>query len=684
MSIEPNYLLSSDDFAEFKQFLGNKTWQLKRCVDWGFMVPKFIALPATLSPKLFADATFRTEIAHEITRVLPAQVYAVRSSALIEDGKTQSLAGQFLTQINISAPALSQSIYAVLKQANTHLNGQLSEFSLLIQEYIQPDIAGVTFTRNPNGNHEMVIEYDYTDGENIVGGVIRPKTVSLYWNDVTIARALTEPVLLQVIEASHKLEIECKFPQDIEWCIKDQQLFVLQTRPITTITSKQYQQICFLEDVLPKQQPYYFAKTEISEIAPRPTPFTFALLQQIYSITGPVNQAYQKHKVAYSDTAALKIIGNELYIDKEKEICGILPAYSYFSNKNFSPKLHTLAKLPRTLKNIFALYRINPDNYEQYFNNLKKSIEQPQSFSPDLKQRLKIFFANYELIFSTNILAGIAQKKLSASLRTEAVTLTELISARSLFVDANSYQVACPINLTGNSLEISDESVFTANEYMAVPVNHKVEQWWGHLPSFKRKVLQPKIKAAIIFERLRELGRWLAIKNINALRAVLLNGAWQHKFTDVTNIYFADLDSIQAGTINERECIAHRAIYEKNNSLTLPNSLTSSYIIHASKVIGVSSGVAQGVLLDAAAIDSKSNIKEKIILYTELLSPDLTKYFDKIVGIVSQQGGILSHLSIIAREKNLPVIVGYSIGDSNCRIGDLVTINGSTGEVVLS
>ena len=72
---------------------------------------------------------------------------------------------------------------------------------------------------------------------------------------------------------------------------------------------------------------------------------------------------------------------------------------------------------------------------------------------------------------------------------------------------------------------------------------------------------------------------------------------------------------------------------------------------------------------------------QKLFLYTEILSPSLTKYFDRIDGIVSENGGLLSHLAIVAREKNIPVIIGFSLSNSVLKLGDPVQIDGSIGKI---
>jgi phosphoenolpyruvate synthase/pyruvate phosphate dikinase len=381
------------DFDQYKGFIGNKTLNLKKCLDWGFTVPEFIALPSSMTAELFTNQGLLNDVVKAITDMLPCQKYAVRSSALIEDGGSHSLAGQFLTKINLTAAELSQGIQDVLKQANTYLKGDLNIFSIIVQDYITADISGVTFTRNPNGSREMVLEYGFCAGEKIVSGEIKPNKTSLYWNQTSTT--LPKP-LWQADVLSKFKELENKYgdPQDIDWCLKDNKFYLLQTRPITTLTSLQYEQIKYLETALPQNLDYYFEKTEISEIAPRPSTITHDLLELIYADNGPVANVYRKYGVKYENTGCLKIIGNELYIDKEKEIRGLLPAYSYLRGKDFIPKLRNFGKLLPTIKNLYFLNKINTGKYENIFSDLKNKIESKIK-TPNLNNALSNFLSDY-------------------------------------------------------------------------------------------------------------------------------------------------------------------------------------------------------------------------------------------------------------------------------------------------
>lgn len=669
------------DVIEQKRFLGSKTLRLQQCVDFGFRVPPFVAVPSSLSKTLFSSSSLREKVTAEVKHVLQAERYAIRSSALIEDQTRESHAGQFKTFINVSAEDICQRIYDVLKHANTYLEGNLDQFSLLIQEYISPDISGVTFTRNPNGNREMIVEYGYDEGEKIVSGAVRPERALFYWTQVKGMNLPKTLLRAQAVEQWKKLEEKFYSPQDCEWCIQGNTFFLLQTRPITSISKHQYVQIQFLEEALPKKGRYFFQKTEISEIAPRPSLVTLDLLQRIYAQSGPVANVYKKYGVRYEDTKFLKVFGNELFVNKEKELQSILPSYSCLSTEVFTPRFHDFSKFGFTIANLFSLNTIRTNQYERFFQELKAKIEGAGDGQGNVQSVVEKFLSDYELIFEINLVSGFAIKKCESAMKRQGVGFSEILKASSCFVDWRKYDVRAPLHLNGNSLDIADELAFIEPAKEKKNANEPFPPWWGKMPEHKKNIYHKRIVEAILFHRLRELARWLTVKNINELRAALLKEAKQNRFSHARDIYFSKLGDILQGKIRESDCRQNKERYEQWNSFHLPNSITSSPVVHTTATLGVSSGVASGRLLDTQSIGDHHSKSEKVILYAEMLSPDLTRYFESVAGIVSNNGGVLSHLAIVAREKNIPVVVGFSIAESAITIGEMVQINGESGEI---
>lgn len=208
---------------------------------------------------------------------LNAPLVSVRSSATMEDSATISFAGIFDTFLGIQKDAMLcavkkcwLSLYSkrALDYYNTYgIDLRQPRMGVIIQTMIDPDVSGVCFTANPiSGNeHELYIEAVWGTGEALVSGRVTPDTY-LYdaqaqtitsrnlstqetksiWRDghiidIAIASSL---VCEQKISDTliHKLASSCKRirehyerPQDIEFAIKNDSIFFLQSRPITTL-----------------------------------------------------------------------------------------------------------------------------------------------------------------------------------------------------------------------------------------------------------------------------------------------------------------------------------------------------------------------------------------------------------------------------------------------------------------
>jgi rifampicin phosphotransferase len=215
-------ILLPSDLSDYREEVGSKTMNLKRLQDLGLNVPNFVALPSSLVKNLWDQGkkgvSDINNIVNEIKDKLPAEKYVVRSSALMEDTASSSLAGQFLTKINISSEQLFGAIFTVIEDAHVKLGGKLELFSIIVQEYIVADFSGVTFTRNPLGSREMVVEYQSGIGENVVGGKVVPQRYKLFWNDPAPVVGLIN--FKQAVEQFKKIEQAYNFPQDIEWCVR--------------------------------------------------------------------------------------------------------------------------------------------------------------------------------------------------------------------------------------------------------------------------------------------------------------------------------------------------------------------------------------------------------------------------------------------------------------------------------
>lgn len=627
--------------------IGRKGQMLQILSESGYRVPPFIIFPSTVVKKLHEHIP--DNFTRDIEKKCSAKKFAVRSCALIEDSDTSSHAGQFMTKIDVSPADLSSALKEVLAQAHHRLKGDLSQFSVLIQEYIPADFSGVTFTRDPSGGREMVMEYHRGIGEELVSGRVNPKQIVIPWT-LAAPKLKAFPEFEKWMDQFKNIERHFGHPQDIEWCVHKGKLYFLQTRPITTIHKTEYRGMKYLDEVLPKQEPFFYAQTEISEIAPRPSPITFALLQKIYAASGPIEQVYAKHNIKYQAQDFLKIIGNQLYVDREAELHTLLPSYTYLSSRHpLEPSRARWKEDARTSHNKKALQKMKVPAPQAMAHQLAECRERCDLTPTDSETALKAFLTDYQLIFEVNVLAQRAAQRAESALRSQKISLMQILSSplRKQF-----YVTKAPKNippLLGNALEIADETPFAIHQITNKNVKDDAASlWWKKLSSWRQTFFQPFLERAVAYDALREQGRWLTAYHVNALR---------HALKKVPK--------------------AHAAF----DPFTFPAELTNLSRIKSQKISGLSSGTAEGILVTVAEL---ARVKNPPILYTPILSPDLFQHFDKIKGIVSVHGGLLSHLAILAREHHLPVVSGVNLKKMGLKLGDRVHMSGENGTIIKS
>jgi pyruvate,water dikinase len=205
---------------------------------------------------------------------------AVRSSATTEDLAEASFAGQQETFLNVKGNQellssikkclaslfTSRATYYRNKKGFEHTKASLA---VVVQKMVDSDKSGVIFSKDPtNKSTNVIMEAVFGLGEGIVSGQITPDKYivtpdleivekKIMEKKVAITRdssggqqlvkltpeksnqqVLKESEVRQLAEISLKLEEHYKKPQDIEFAIENDEIYVVQTRPITTIGKK--------------------------------------------------------------------------------------------------------------------------------------------------------------------------------------------------------------------------------------------------------------------------------------------------------------------------------------------------------------------------------------------------------------------------------------------------------------
>ncbi|MBU0457726.1 MAG: phosphoenolpyruvate synthase [Nanoarchaeota archaeon] len=219
--------------------------------------------------------------AHELVEAKEVFV-AVRSSATAEDLPEASFAGQQATYLNVKGKdkvvsavlACWASLFtarAIYYREKNHFKHSDVLISAIVQKMVNSDQSGIMFTINPSTNNdkELVIEAAYGLGEMIVGGEVNPdlyiidktnrkiKKIEVRKQEVGMFRdengenikrkiedslqsrqVIPETNIQELARLGRKIEEHYGKPQDIEWAIEKDQIFIVQARAITTFKAK--------------------------------------------------------------------------------------------------------------------------------------------------------------------------------------------------------------------------------------------------------------------------------------------------------------------------------------------------------------------------------------------------------------------------------------------------------------
>ncbi|HWB39043.1 MAG TPA: PEP/pyruvate-binding domain-containing protein [Candidatus Saccharimonadales bacterium] len=224
----------SDVGGEDSLQIGGKAANLAKLVQAGLPVPKGFAVGLESFDK---QGRLKEETVKQIPTLLDsAKLYAVRSSALSEDAEGASWAGQFETFLDTKPENVIAKIEechnSAKKRAVAYAEDKQTgsfDIAVVVQEMLKPEYAGVLFTKDPlTGKDQLITEYVAGLGEELVSGRADPKRIVLTGADVS-APFDTK----QLIDLAKNVEQLFGLPQDIEWVWAEQKIWLVQARPIT-------------------------------------------------------------------------------------------------------------------------------------------------------------------------------------------------------------------------------------------------------------------------------------------------------------------------------------------------------------------------------------------------------------------------------------------------------------------
>ena len=261
LPVPPGFVVAADAFRECLESCGGAAVIANLTKDLNVDDTRAVEHAAESIRTMIVSTPMSAALARAIVAAHTAlernDFVAVRSSAVSEDGVSASFAGQQESYLNVrgSEAVLTRvqecwasffSPRALFYRAQKGVLGD-TRMAVVVQEMVQADKSGVMFTVDPIRNRRecMVVEGAPGLGEAIVSGEVTPDHYVISRADGTLldafiadderGRVLMDFELDALRNIGVKLEALFGSPQDIEWCMRGGELFVLQSRPITTL-----------------------------------------------------------------------------------------------------------------------------------------------------------------------------------------------------------------------------------------------------------------------------------------------------------------------------------------------------------------------------------------------------------------------------------------------------------------
>ena len=239
-----------------------------------------------IDSKEFTGTELENGIKQRLSTFLrPGKKYSVRSSGVGEDATNNAFAGMGETKLNVKDEDIYENIKECWKSFFSERcieymisSGQIVKPAVLVQEMVNSEISGVVFSRDKYGNG--TINAVLGQGEGIVSGMYSPDSILFDMSTGRVgeiieysvatkpfkivtnpnggveqvavgknskARALNTKQVKIIGEITKKLERYTNYPIDVEFSIEGDELYILQMRPITTLSAKNKEQSSDIE-----------------------------------------------------------------------------------------------------------------------------------------------------------------------------------------------------------------------------------------------------------------------------------------------------------------------------------------------------------------------------------------------------------------------------------------------------
>lgn len=713
---------------------------------------------------------------------------AVRSSATAEDLPDASFAGQQETYLNVQG---IESVLNAVRNCYASLWGNRAvsyrfhqgydqtsvSIAVVIQEMIESEKSGVLFTVNPvnKKENEMQINASFGLGESVVSGRVTAdsyiidksgniievnigskETQIIYGNKETVevsvnsdkrkTRALNDREILELMKCGLEIEKHYGMPMDIEWAIKNDIVYILQARAITTL--KNSENDITGNDLIEKYTKGKKIKKDTREVmsfflekmpsAHRVLDFDYlmAINDQKVNILSeggiilPRNPIIDDDGIqTFSDEG--KRIGKNIFkffniLKNMKDFEFCYKKCKYFMNiyeteieeiKHLNFENMTLTECGNFLEESYAL--LQKLAYDRFKYALFPSVLNSKKFTKIIKKvnsNYSSFDFYWDLDNKTSVITNDVYTMACEIRKNEALKRAIILgdNFKELYKKFNDFKNISDEFMKDNGfksdyncyclsaktfLEDPDRLVNilrpilneNSNESKDIKDFSKLMESIEGIYGKKYQDIEKQIKYFRYFHVVREESQYLwetlfyyVRKCVKRINFILLGD--ENIEIGVANLFHKELlKAINRGNLNESD---KEKINRRNEKFPLAVKVweASKLLIFKTdgdvlRGVSGSTGIAVGKVCLINSPKEFYKMKKGDILVCHLTDPEWTPLFKLASAVVADTGSALSHAAIVAREYNIPAVLGVGFATTKFKDGDMIQVDGNKGVV---
>jgi pyruvate,water dikinase len=603
----------------------------------------------------------------------------VRSSAPGEDSSETSFAGLHESYVNVKGTesvlkhiklvwASLWSDASLLYRQELGLDVNQSSMAVVVQEIISGDVSGISFSQNPGDPAQCVIESVYGLNQALVDGTLEPdrwllekatgkiishtaaeRNKALYPSGDGTALAslsssqksippLNEENVRSVCQLVMKAEEIFGSPQDVEWTIKENSIYILQSRPITTLRGKEKDD----------KRGWYLSLKKSFE----------SLRTMRHTIEDKLIPDLKKETETLAKADLTKLSDKEVREEADHRRA-IFEKWKQNYWEYFIPFAHGM-RLFGTIYND----TVHPEDPYEFLTLLGKgsniiSIQRNEI----LKKMASLTRGNTSLVRALHS-GDYSHAQFSA-------LFEQFVSAYGDLLCRSPHCEEERPDITRLIIEMSDADRQSHRES-----GNKEKKEEAFLSFFEGRRREEA-------EEMLDIGRA------------------SYVMRDNDNIYMGRLKARvleaerevnrRSGDVDSRPVSAYHfdsvsMDYHKSRTSTEKDTSQTGYRLQARQITGqpAGPGIATGIARIISNTSDLTHFKNGEVLVCDSIDPNMTFVVPLACAIVERRGGMLIHGAIIAREYGLPCVTGILKATEVIKSGDRVTVDGYLGIVIIA